>query len=388
LAPRCRPRTVVYAVKRRTAWSVIAALLLAQEASAQPSAVTDPEVVYPSPFVRVFADLTFVLDPKAVASCIFDGGTTKITTEEVFRLMVAARVGAVFKPDPRAVRVGRIRVEVSRIPGGLTGSYAWEHTDGTLESWHTVERGVTPLHCKEVLEGLAVGLAVYFDWIAHDLGEKYARRSTPPASSPPALPCPACAPPSRFDLWPREWPLPPLEKPKPDPPAKPERAPFAVRVGVSVWPELVAAGWGSFGLSAEAGVRYGPVSLGVEAHGDPPLGATTFPGVGAVSFARLSGALLLCGSWGWFAGCGVGDVGRVLFPDHVHALPASVFYGAVGARAGLEFPVAPPRFFLRAALDLRAPIHPASYKPDGVSIFEATGLGVGLGLGFLVELPP
>jgi hypothetical protein len=366
---------------------MIAALLLAREASAQQSAPPDPRVIYPLPQVQVFADLTFVVDPKAAASCTFDGGSAKITTEEVFQLMVEARAGEAFRPDPRAVYVGRVRVEVSRTSTGLAGSYVWEHPDGTPESWRTVERGVTPLHCKEVLEGLAINLATYFTLIAINLGEKYARRSAPPASTP-ALSCPACASPSRFDLWPREWPPPPLEKPKPEPPAKPERAPFAIRLGVSVWPELVVTGWGSLGFSAEAGVRYRAVSVGAELHGDPPLGSASYPSVGAVSFARFSGALLLCGSWGWFVGCGVTDVGRFLFVKSAPVLPASIFYGAAGVRAGLEFPVAPPRLFLRAALDLRAPIHPASYAAAGVSVFQAAGPGVGLGLGIVAELPP
>jgi len=51
---------------------------------------------------------------------------------------------------------------------------------------------------------------------------------------------------------------------------------------VSVWPELVATGWGSFGVSAEVGARYRFVSFGVEAHGNPPVGSVTFLDVGPV----------------------------------------------------------------------------------------------------------
>jgi hypothetical protein len=196
-------------------------------------------------------------------------------------------------------------------------------------------------------------------------------------------------PASRFDLWPTEWPMPPLEKPKPDPPKPLERWPIAVRLGVAVWPELVASGWGSIGFSGEAGVRYHAVSLDAEEHGDPPLGSEPVPNLGAVSFARLSGALLLCGHWGWFAGCGVGDAGRFFFPNHIPTLPASTFYGAVGARASLEFPVAPPLTFLRVAVDLRAPAPPARYwaRSTNTTIFETAGPAIGLGIGLLWELP-
>jgi hypothetical protein len=110
--------------------------------------------------------------------------------------------------------------------------------------------------------------------------------------------------------------------------------------------------------------------------------------VGSVSFARVSGALLLCAHFWWFVGCGVGDAGAFLFPNHVRLLPVRDFYGAAGARVGLEFPVVPSRFFVRAAVDLRAPINPANNTVQGASIFQAAGPGVGLGLGALVELPP
>jgi hypothetical protein len=202
-------------------------------------------------------------------------------------------------------------------------------------------------------------------------------------------PTPAVCGASRFDLWPEDWPR-HLPKPKTGPPPLPDRWPVAVRVGVAAWPELVASNWGSFGLSAEVGARYRAVSAGVELHGDPPLGSVPAPSpnIGTVIFARVSGALLVCGHFGYFAGCGVGDVGRFLFPNHFQTLPASALYSAVGVRAALEFPVVPPRFFLRTAVDLRAPIHPASYSWMNANLFQAAGLGVGLGLGVLLELPP
>src|SRR5262249_40795573 len=141
-----------------------------------------------------------------------------------------------------------------------------------------------------------------------------------------------------------------------------------------------------FGLSTEVGARYRAFSASAEVHGDPPLGAVTYPGGAAVNFARVSGALLVCAHVGWFAGCGVGDVGQFLFPHRAPVLPPSAFYGAVGVRAGLEFPVAPPRFFVRAAVDLRAPIHPVNYMFGNTAVFQAAGPGIGLGLGFLAEL--
>jgi hypothetical protein len=107
-----------------------------------------------------------------------------------------------------------------------------------------------------------------------------------------------------------------------------------------------------------------------------------------VSYARVSGALLLCAHFGWFAGCGVGDVGRFFFPDRIAGLPPSTFYGAAGVRTNLEFPIAPPHLFVRVGVDLRAPIHTATYAPMGRVAFQAAGPGVGLGLSLLLEVSP
>ena len=82
---------------------------------------------------------------------------------------------------------------------------------------------------------------------------------------------------SQYAIWPTEWPLSPLPKPQPDPPKPPERWPVALRGSIAVWPEFIATGWGSFGLTAEFGARYHAVSAGVEFHGDPSLGSDLYP---------------------------------------------------------------------------------------------------------------
>jgi hypothetical protein len=246
--------------------------------------------------------------------------------------------------------------------------------------------GHTRRDCHDVLTDLATSLQSSFVLLEIDYGAKLAPKKPAPASE--QAPAPAPCPESRVSVWPDELPMEALPKPKLSPPPPPERWPIAIRAGAAVWPELVASGWGSLGFSADVGVRYRAFSAGVEMHGDPPLGSAPFPDGMTLSFARLSGAVLLCAHWGWFSGCGVGDAGRFLFPNHTQKLPASTFYGAAGVRAGLEFPVGSPRLFLRAALDLRAPIHPASYTVGTTVRFQAAGPGAGLGLGMLVELPP
>jgi hypothetical protein len=291
-----------------------------------------------------------------------------------------------FAHGAKGTPAGRFAVRIERSPSGLRATN--EHTDAEgRKRWAKTYQDVTTTRaaCESVLRGVALQIEA-----------ELTRFEDPPAPPPPA-PAPACptcptcpapspCPASRFAVWPTEWPMAPLRAPAPDPPKRLERWPVAVRLGVAAGPELIVAGWGSVGVSAEMGARYRAVSLGVEAHGDPPIGSLTYPNVGAVVFARMSGALLLCAHYGWFAGCAVGDVGRFLFPDHVQALPASVRYAAAGVRAGLEFPVAPPRLFIRTTLDMRASIDPVVYSTPHGSIFQPASLGVGLGLGLVVEL--
>jgi hypothetical protein len=275
----------------------------------------------------------------------------------------------------------RLEVTIARRAGKLgvamrlldeTGAVVWE-----------VNRFHASGDCPSLVSALGLSAAIRLKkWPP----AKPAPVTCEPAKPPPCpepKPCPE-RPASKHDTWSGEALLTP-RKPEPAPTKPLERWPYAVRLGVTVGPELVAEGWASFGLAAEVGARFRAFSAGVEVHGDPSLGSVPIPH-GSVSFARVSGALLLCGHVGLFTGCGVADMGRLIFPDHVQTLPASTFYGAVGVRAGLELPVL-PRLFFRALMDVRAPIHPAGYGPMGPSIFQVAGTGVGLGLSLLWELP-
>ncbi len=282
---------------------------------------------------------------------------------------------------------GELSVQIAGMNGEMSatlnyvdeaGHAVWEKPK--IETWP----GISSESCKGVLRNSGV----VFQW---EFPHPELRRA-PPMTCPAAAPCPDAHSvdvrydDSRFALWPNKWPLSPLEKPKPDPPQQPERWPLALRVGLAAWPEMVASGWASLGLSAEIGARYHAFFAGIEVHGDPPLGLVPYPG-GNVTFARMSGALFACAHIGWFAGCGVGDMGAFLFPAHNPALPKSAFYGAAGVRASASFPIAPPRLFLDTTIDLRVPIHPVSYSTTSAKYFEAAGLGGGLGVGLKLELP-
>jgi hypothetical protein len=130
------------------------------------------------------------------------------------------------------------------------------------------------------------------------------------------------------------------------------------------------------------------VSLGLEAHVDPSLGTVGSTNQGPVTFVRVSSALLPCVHAGLFGACGVADVGRLVFPNHIQALPAWALYSAVGVRVRLEIPAAPPWVFVVPSLDLRVPVHAKPYTRYGATVFESASPGFGFGLGVLFELPP
>jgi hypothetical protein len=172
---------------------------------------------------------------------------------------------------------------------------------------------------------------------------------------------------------------------QPDPPEPPEKPLLSFRFGLGVWVDRISDAGGSVGLTADASVRYRWGSMGVELRGDPPLGTTPVPDFGAVGFARITGALLLCGHVDPLVACLKGQAGAMLFPGSVRPEPARL-YAAAGVVLGLEFPIAPSRFILRVDGELLPTIDPASFGPGKVPEFHVAGLNAGLGLTALFSL--
>ena len=217
-------------------------------------------------------------------------------------------------------------------------------------------------------------------------------------SPPRGLPC---APASRGAAAPQHEPQPePADHARPSDPAAPcvqpqewttrppERAPLSFLVGAAIWPEWIAKDEGWFGLSVDAGLHYRAFSARIEVHGDPPLGARQVYGIGSVSSARFVGTLVLCGHFSPFVTCFKSDAGAVLFPHPAMLVPASAPYGAIGGRVGVEYPLAPPWFFIRTVLDLSIPIRPVSVPSmmGGDPVFAVASPNFGLGIGVLWEL--
>jgi len=310
--------------------------------------------------------------------------------EAFFRNVVAGHLGGRDPFQPSGVK--KVRVVIRRIPGGFAGKlFMLDAADQKLGSSTEASDG----SCVELVETLA---AVVVPWLLPIVVPDPAKPEPPPPPAPPpeperpataapGAPCAPCEEPTRYDVgWFKRWPLPPLPAPEPDPPKPLDRYPVALRLGFVPRVEWVVSGSGSLGFSGEFGVRYHAVSLDFEMHGDPSIGTQSVAS-GSVGFSLLTGALLLCGSYEWFEGCGVAEVGRLSFAEPFRGMPPSAPYGAAGVRGAMNVPIAPPRLFLHATLDVLAPIHPASYASRN-DVFQVAGTAAGIGIGLLAEISP
>jgi hypothetical protein len=264
-----------------------------------------------------------------------------------------------------------LKITIRRQGAGYTGSGELHDPAGALQ-WKATVSG--PRRCVEIHQELVAGLVLS---VFPPSGER-------PAPPPPETPAPT------YPLAPEAAPVllaPPLEIPK-FIETPPEQARLAIRFGAAVWPEFIVENQGWFGVGVDAGVRYRAFSVGLEAHGDPPLGARPVPGIGSMSSARVIGTLVLCGHYPPFVSCIKGDAGAILFPDHAPSIPAAAPYGAIGGRVGVEYPVAPPSFLVRTTLDLSIPIVRTTVPNElgGAPAFTIASPNFGLGLGVVWDL--
>ncbi len=217
-------------------------------------------------------------------------------------------------------------------------------------------------------------------WVAPIVVGKPAASRAPVEVAPAEKECPAPVPATRLDLWPREWPLPPLRAPEPDPPKPPGPLPFRVGAGVSA--DFISNSGGSIGLRLDAGVRLGMFSFEGEGQWDPALATNSFSTInvtGSLRFSRATGALMVCVYPNLLFACLKGQTGEILFSGSYPALPA-LAYGAAGIQVGLEVPVV-PWFLVRLDGELLPTINPASSVVASQTVFQVARFNAGLGLG-------
>jgi hypothetical protein len=209
------------------------------------------------------------------------------------------------------------------------------------------------------------------------LGElRWAREEAP--ASPPSPPPP---PPV----------VPPVAAPIPPPPVVPR--PILFQVGTTARAEVRTGGRPAFGLTLDAGVRFGWFSVAGEFHWVPSAGTTTANGVEVANTSFFAGALVACGRLGQrvvVLGCLVGEAGAIerkpagSLGGVGHALVPSA---GGGARGGVEVPLTSP-VYLQVSADLigvanqSTKLHGAAVVPGGLVGGLAGAFGAGLGASF------
>lgn len=181
-------------------------------------------------------------------------------------------------------------------------------------------------------------------------------------------------------------PAPAAGRPEPPPPASSPRP--RVRLGLRGGGALATAPAPTGTIAADAGLGWTYFSLALEGRFDVPVTGAVDGGVQARSLIA-AGSLVPCGHYSWFAGCAVFSAGEMWVSGVSTRRPAvgTSFYGAVGPRVGVEWPLPPlPALALRASLDVLVTVHPVTALVDTTHVWSAPTFAGLLGGGFVVKL--
>jgi hypothetical protein len=286
--------------------------------------------------------------------------------EAALRKAVAARVGY----DPffpwAAVTV---TAEVRRVGAKLHGRV-------TLVDGAGMQRGVRELEsdsddCAELVSSVALAIAIALDGLSVE--------APPPepvakAVAPPVVPEPA---PSAL---PDAGPPPPAERPRASAPGLRGFATVGAQGALGTAPSLAA------GVTIGAGVRYEWLGAALEGRYDLPASTTSANGGARAELVTVS--LLPCAHLGVFLGCARGSVGETIGEGADVPLTRSraAPYVSVGARAGLELPVAGP-VEVRGHLDLDVPLTRTTLQVNDAPVWSTPPLAAAAGLAGLVRFP-
>lgn len=264
--------------------------------------------------------------------------------ERGMRGAIAARLGY----DPVSSAPGSLsilRVSVSRQGGGFVVLAEKRDPAGRVE-W--ARPALVDGDCRHLIEVLGLSIAIAIDPGA--LGSAAGVAPVPVEEPPPPVP-----------------PLPPTVAPVP--PSLSTARP-AFRLGLRAGLAVATGPAPAATLAADVGVRGEAWSVSLEGRVDLPVTADVDQGV-RLRTSVLAGALVPCGHWRWFVGCGVVAVGSLrlegLYLDP--STPGGVVeprtgygvYAAAGLRAGLEWPVPSLRqLALRLSGDALFTIHPVT----------------------------
>ncbi len=293
-----------------------------------------------------------------------DADLERCPNERELRDAVGARLGY----DPFVeVAAREVGVTVTRRGGGIVGTLS-------LKGPRAGQREIVSPRgdCHEVVDALAVAIAIGID------PSSLAR---PPGTPPPATPGPAGPPPGPP---PPAAPPPPLAAPTESPPPAPPLP--LVAVGATA---------GILGLFGESPATTGALALGaglrVRAFEARLEGAASLAsrvsvaggaiGGGKISASLLTGSFLPCVRVKVAFGCAMVTVGALRGEGSGVAEPlrASAVYAAVGARAGVDIPIR-GSFFARAHVDGLAPLSRITLQLGGQDVWTVPSFAARVGV--------
>jgi len=161
---------------------------------------------------------------------------------------------------------------------------------------------------------------------------------------------------------------------------------FDVSLGVAASVGLVPRV--GLGPVARFTAHLGALSLGVEARGEWSLGGLAVPPAGGASVQLWRAAGFACARAGALSFCGLVSGGAFAAQGEGLAVSRSgaVPWVAIGARAGADVTLT-RRLFLRAVLDVEAPVVRPSLTLDGASQWDASPVAASLGASLGATIP-
>jgi hypothetical protein len=227
---------------------------------------------------------------------------------------------------------GHLVVEVTSVDGEV--EVAWENAPPSP----SVQPGRYKTRRRRCVDAIHDALAALKDALP-----------PPPSPPPPAVAAPPAAPPAPPPVLVVAAPPDP-PAPSPPPVAEPRR--WHPQLGVSAGVRLGTGPAPAPGLAFDAGIRWAPLSISVEARLALPTGIDVPNRPGARASNRLyTGALVPCGHLRFFFGCALVEVGASqVSSEGVSAQGRTVGpYAAGGVRVGAQIPLGDESFSVRLA---------------------------------------
>jgi hypothetical protein len=291
--------------------------------------------------------------------------------EDALRRAVAARLGY----DPfRPVAALTIIASVTESAGVYRGDLRLLGEKGDVVGSRSLGQGSD--RCADVVAALALSISVAIDPLL--LARPVADVASAPAASPPPSP----SPPSSTPVPSR--PSAPASPPPSPPPTPPRITPFVAFLLVG---SAASAPAPALGVAGAGGLRYGRLSIGLEARADLPSAPVSENGSSVSSFLLLASVvpcyhLPLARLAITPFGCAVASAGVVTASSTGVSSPSTdrAAYGAIGPRLGVAIHMS-TRFDVVTSLDLAFPLvrHPfdvdggVAYTPPPVSMALAVG---------------